>query len=107
MATPPTAPAAMRDDAAALRRQLRQVQMQLRDARTSLEGAHTAAGMAHLKQVLCKYIELDEESNDAVFKVLVTLLGYSAADRKRMERARERRLVGRSSLWGRVLGSDL
>lgn len=81
------------------KRTIRVLQSQLRDARTSLDGAHTTAGMEHLKQVLGKYIEMDESQNAAIFKVLMTLLGYTEQERRRMEAARERRTSASRASW--------
>lgn len=92
-----------------LRIELQTVQMQLRDSRASLrearasvEGAHTSGGLEHLKQIFRKFIEMDEADNAALFKVLVTMLDYPPAERRRMEGARERRVANRSSIWGRI-----
>ena len=94
-----------------LRLQLQQAQMQLadtraslREARASVEGAHTSGGLDHLKQIFRKYIEMDDADNDALFKVLVTMLDYAPHERKKMQLAREARVAKRSSLFGRVLG---
>ena len=82
---------------------MHEAQAQLREARASLAGAHTTEGMDHLRTILLKYIEMDEAENGSLFLVLMRLLDYSEAERKRMKYARDRR-AARSSLWGRIAG---
>ena len=52
-----------------------------------------------LKQLLRRYIEMDEADNDALFKHLVALLEYSSKEKKAMAYARETRIAKRSSFW--------
>ena len=53
-----------------------------------------------LKQLLRRYIEMDEADNDALFKHLVALLEYSSKEKKAMAYARETRIAKRSSFFG-------
>ena len=48
-------------EAEGLRRQLKETRAMARDAREALRQWREETGMEHLKAVVCKYIELDEE----------------------------------------------
>ena len=69
-----------------------------RDARESLRQFQEATGLHHLKEVVCKYIEMEgsshEADRDAPFEVICAVLGLSAAERKRLLAARPRKPVG-------------
>ena len=54
----------------------------------------------HLREVFKKFVLMDEGDNEALLRVLATMLEYSAKERKAMQLARERRLARRTSLFG-------
>ena len=53
-----------------------------------------------MKQIFRRYVEMDEQDNDALFKVLATMLEYAPHEKRAMQLARERRAGKRSSIWG-------
>ena len=78
---------------------MKRLAAQLREARESLVQWHDGNGVNHLKQALIKYIELDDADNESLFLVIAGLLGLSSLERKRLLKARERKMGGHS-LWG-------
>ena len=54
----------------------------------------------HLKLVFKRYVEMGDAENEALFRVLATMLDYSGKERRAMQAAREQRVARRSSLWG-------
>ena len=47
---------------------------------------------------------MEDSQNAALFQVLMTLLGYTPVEQKRMQLARERKL-GQGTLWGQLVGT--
>ena len=79
------------------------MQAQLRESRASIDQMQTGQALDHLKQVMAKFIEMDDEKNEPMFQVILTILSYTNAERKALQQARQRKLAGRS-LWGQLVG---
>jgi len=88
-------------EVAALRRQLREARSGAREAREALRvwRETDAGGLEHLKQVVCKYISMDETESEAVFQVIAALLGLSPQEHNELQKARARKMSKGSFLF--------
>ena len=67
------------------------------------QGKATTANLAHLKQVVEKYIAMDDgEETDALFQVIATFLQFDAATVEALQRARQRKAAAQRGLMGRA-----
>eukprot|EP00908_Phaeocystis_cordata_P022334 Transcript_4756.p9 GENE.Transcript_4756~~Transcript_4756.p9 ORF type:complete len:132 (+),score=73.95 Transcript_4756:695-1090(+) len=67
------------------------------------QGKATTANLAHLKQVVEKYIAMDDgEETDALFQVIATFLQFDAATVEELQRARQRKAAAQRGLMGRA-----
>jgi SOS response regulatory protein OraA/RecX len=56
-------------EVARLRQQLREARVSARESREALRQFREGEGLEHLKQVVCKYIALDEDKAEGAFQV--------------------------------------